>query len=225
MCEEEDFGEELLICPEDEDDFHVTDQLESVSVSSIAVAQPTAPDQEVQTLIARFNPSTSAATRLIYDVKEMHHSKPEDLGFTAAPKGNNLFLWEIQFFGFQPNSLMANDLQKYKKKTGRGYVELEATFPPTYPMHPPFIRVVRPRFKSGSTIVTDGGSICTDVLTMEAWSPSYDIQGLILNVFTAVCVYSPRIDFAATTPYSMEEAKKSYKWAAGVHSWPLPPEF
>jgi ubiquitin-conjugating enzyme E2 Q len=223
MSEEEDFNEELLICGDDED--LPAGEFESIAVTSIPVVEKmTAPDIEVQDLIKRFNPTGSAASRLIYDVKAMRSCKSEELGFRAAPKGDNLFVWEVQFFGFQPGSVTAQDLAEYAKKTNRGYIELEATFPPTYPMHPPFIRVIQPRFIKG-TIITTGGSICTDVLTMEAWSPSYDIQGLILNVFSAVSAYSPRIDFNATTPYSMEEAKKAYKWTAGVHSWPLPPGY
>jgi ubiquitin-conjugating enzyme E2 Q len=224
MSEEEDFNEEVLLGGDD-DDIAPDTQFETLAVSSIPVADKTvAPDMAVKELISRFNPSGAAASRLIYDVKAMMSCKAEELGFRAAPKGDNLFVWEIQFFGFQPGSLTAKDLETYAKQTNRGYIELEATFPPTYPMHPPFIRVIQPRFLKG-TIITTGGSICTDVLTMEAWSPSYDIQGLILNVFSAVSAYSPRIDFKATTPYSMEEAKKAYKWTAGVHSWPLPPGY
>jgi ubiquitin-conjugating enzyme E2 Q len=219
-CEEEDFNEEVLICSENEDDFAAEDQLEPIA----GVQKTTEPDPELQALITRFNPSGFAAARLISDVKAMRSCKEQEVGFRAAPKGDDLFVWEIQFFGFPRGSRMARDLQAYAKKTSRAYVELEATFPPTYPMHPPFIRVVQPRFQKG-TFITSGGSICTDVLTMEAWSPSYDIQGLIMNVFSVVSTLSPRIDFEATTPYSMQAAKKAYKYTAGVHSWPLPPGY
>jgi ubiquitin-conjugating enzyme E2 Q len=224
MSEEEDFSDEVEVLPDDDEE-KIDLSSELVSVCPAIATEAAPPDAQTQELIGRFNPQGPAASRLLFDLKEMMGSDPKDLGFRAAPKGSDLFTWEIQFFGFQPKSAMLNDLQTYEKHGGRSWVELEATFPPTYPMHPPFLRVVRPRFQSGSTIITDGGSICTDVLTMEAWNPQYDIQGLILNVFTAVCAYSPRIDFDSTTPYSIEEARKSYKWAAGVHSWPLPPGF
>jgi ubiquitin-conjugating enzyme E2 Q len=228
MSEEEDFDEEILICADD-DDLSGGDELESVSVSSLRPSltgtQKTSPtDVETPALIARFNPSGPSANRLIYDVKEMRKSNPNEVGFTAAPKGDDLFLWEIRFFGFPAGSPTALDFKQYTETTKRNYMELEAIFPPTYPMHPPFIRVIQPRFQKGG-IITTGGSICTDVLTMEAWSPSYDIQGLILNVLSAVCAYKPRIDFETTVAYSIEQAKKSFRWTAKYHSWPLPPGF
>jgi len=55
-------------------------------------------------------------------------------------------------------------------------IELEMTFPNEYPMKPPFVRVVRPRFKFLTGHITIGGSICMQVLTTSGWSPSNDIE-------------------------------------------------
>jgi len=85
-------------------------------------------------------------------------------------------------------------------------------FPKDYPMNPPFVRVIRPRFKfltgsysnmlvlsilytlacayknlSASTgHITIGGSICMQMLTRSGWSPSNDIE---------VCTYNTYIHF------------------------------
>jgi ubiquitin-conjugating enzyme E2 Q len=44
--------------------------------------------------------------------------------------------------------LLQKDLVSYAKKTGRkAVVELEMKFPKDYPMNPPFVRILRPRFQ------------------------------------------------------------------------------
>ena len=63
-------------------------------------------------------------------------------------------------------------------------IELEMTFPNEYPMKPPFVRVVRPRFKFLTGHITIGGSICMEVLTSSGWSPSNDIE-----VMSACCCF------------------------------------
>ena len=74
-------------------------------------------------------------------------------------------------------------------------VEMEMKFPKDYPMSPPFVRIVRPRFQflTGKRLslmdplhlllslsytghVTVGGSICMQMLTRSGWSPSNDIE-------------------------------------------------
>lgn len=75
-------------------------------------------------------------------------------------------------------------------------IEMEMQFPKEYPMFPPFVRVIRPRFKfltgknhdfvtdsnkhmiSHKGHVTIGGSICMEMLTRSGWSPSNDIEVL-----------------------------------------------
>jgi len=50
------------------------------------------------------------------------------------------------------------------------------SFPNEYPMKPPFVRVVRPRFKFLTGHITVGGSICMQALTASGWSPGNDIE-------------------------------------------------
>ena len=219
MSEEENFpdDEEVIIGGDDDDEI-------VVDVSSDDEQQTpqeeTSPDQQlVSSLMAKFNPKTGAARRLIYDLKEMMQSNPSELGFSTHPHGTNIFSWEVRLFGFEKGTPMFDDLKRYEKETGRGYVEMCVTFPPDYPNLPPFVRVVRPRFQFHTGRVTVGGSLCTDILTLESWNPMYDIQGLLVNVFSEIMNGKPRIDFGNPTPYSLQEARAAYQRVASDHGW------
>ena len=47
-------------------------------------------------------------------------------------------------------------------------------------MCPPFVRVLRPRFKFLTGHVTVGGSICMQMLTKSGWSPANNMEVLYL---------------------------------------------
>jgi ubiquitin-conjugating enzyme E2 Q len=223
MSEEEEFsgddGEEVIIDGGD-DDIIIDDAFETVAVA------PPEPekreDTEMKALMGRFNPKTAAARRLLSDLRCVMNGDPNELGFVAEPQGNDIFTWSVRLFGFEKGTPMYTDLQKYKKQTGRDYVEMQVSFPPDYPDRPPFIRVIQPRFAFHTGRVTVGGSLCTDVLTMESWNPSYDIQSLILNIFSEIAAGNPRIDFAHTAPYSLQDARMAYVRVAADHQWKIP---
>jgi ubiquitin-conjugating enzyme E2 Q len=224
MSEEEDFGEEVIIGDDDDPEFEID---EGDFPEPVAAAAPVAKPEDNLTgeLLARFNPKTPAARRLIADLREVMSVKPEEIGFHTQPLNNNLFTWEVRLFGFDKKDPFYKDLMVYKKKTGRDYVEMQVTFPETYPSHPPFIRVVQPRFQFHTGRVTVGGSICTDVLTMDGWGPCYAIQSLLINIFAEIQMGKPRIDFDQSAPYSVEEARAAFRRVASDHHWKVPPGF
>ena len=224
--EEEEFGEdgneeEEVIIDDDDDDDDNGFQLEDHYEDSKPKEDPKkkAEDNIMGELVQRFNPKTGAATRLIHDFYEMKKSNPKDLGFSTEPKNNDIFNWEVRLFGFDEKSEMVSDMKRYKKMTGRDYVEMIVSFPPDYPNFPPFVRVVQPRFQMHTGRVTIGGSLCTDILTMESWNPMYDIQSLMINIFAEINNGNPRIDFSNNMPYSLEEAKSAYMRVASTHGW------
>ena len=46
------------------------------------------------------------------------------------------------------DSLLGKDLKRYAERTNRKpVVAMEMKFPGDYPMNPPFVRILRPRFK------------------------------------------------------------------------------
>jgi ubiquitin-conjugating enzyme E2 Q len=212
--EEEDFGDEVVIEAGDDD-------IEFELDPSPPPAPPPKKEEDsvLQGLIARFNPKTGPARRLLYDLREMMQANPKELGFATEPCGNDIFNWQVRVFGFEKGTPMFKDLAQYKKKTGRDYVEMQVTFPPDYPNCPPFVRVIQPRFQFHTGRVTVGGSLCTDILTLESWNPMYDIQGLMVAVFSEILNGNPRIDFQNPQPYSLQEAKQAYLRVANDHGW------
>jgi ubiquitin-conjugating enzyme E2 Q len=213
--EEEDFGEEVVIeCGDGDIEFDLDPE-------PVRAAPPPKKEEDtvLQGLIGRFNPKTGPARRLLYDLREMMKSNPKELGFSTEPCGNDIFNWKVQVFGFEKGTPMFEDLGQYKKKTGRDYVEMQVTFPPEYPNCPPFVRVIQPRFQFHTGRVTVGGSLCTDILTLESWNPLYDIQGLMVAIFSEILNGNPRIDFGQPQPYSLQEAKKAYLRVARDHGW------
>ena len=120
------------------------------------------------------------------------------------PFQDNLFLWNVELSDFPKGTPFYKDLESYAKRTNRKpVIEIEMKFPKDYPMNPPFVRVIRPRFQfltgkestsSNLTVggiqivicaictcictghVTIGGSICMQMLTRSGWTPSNDIE-------------------------------------------------
>jgi ubiquitin-conjugating enzyme E2 Q len=209
MSDEEDFGE-MIIEGGDED---------------VVIDTPAKPDQaEIESrltndLISRFNPSSPAARRLINDFKAMSQTSPRELGFVCEPHGNDIFNWDVRVFGFEEETPIWQDLQQYRNETGRSWIDMAVSFPSDYPNIPPFVRVVQPRFAFHTGRVTVGGSLCTDVLTMNAWNPMYDIVSLMVNVVSEITNGNPRIDFRKMRPYSLQEAKAAFERVAKDHGW------
>ena len=49
---------------------------------------------------------------------------------------------------FPKDSLLARDLEQYSALTKRKpVIAMEMKFPKDYPMNPPFVRIIRPRFR------------------------------------------------------------------------------
>ncbi|OHT07266.1 Ubiquitin-conjugating enzyme E2 Q2 [Tritrichomonas foetus] len=216
--EEEDFGndEEVIIDDDDEDEIELD---ESFELPPRADTPEESEDNVMEDLVQRFNPKTGAAKRLLSDLREMMKNDPKELGFSTEPMNNDIFNWEVRLFGFEKGTDIEKDMIKYKQKTGRDYIKMVVTFPPDYPNLPPFVRVVEPRFMFRTGRITTGGSLCTDVLTMESWNPMYDICSLMINISAEIMDGKPRVDFSNPTPYSLEEARAAYFRVASDHGW------
>lgn len=73
------------------------------------------------------------------------------------------------------------------------HVEFEVDFPDKYPMEPPFVRVLYPRFAYRTGHITLGGSICNQMLTRDGWSPALTLDKVMLDIVTNItnCVDDP----------------------------------
>ena len=99
------------------------------------------------------------------------------------------------------------------------FIELEMSFPKEYPFEPPFIRITSPRFKSITGHITNGGSICTDLLTKTGWSASYCVESIIISVKNLIIEGKGRLGNSWSTRYTMNEARGAFSTMLKVHGW------
>ncbi|KAK0467149.1 uncharacterized protein EV420DRAFT_1507476 [Desarmillaria tabescens] len=150
-----------------------------------------------------------------------------ELGWYMPPEfiGDNLFQWIVEMHSFDPSLPIAKDL----KIAGVNSIIFEIRFPPTFPLAPPFFRILTPRFlpfiHGGGGHVTGGGSICMDLLTSDGWLPSYSIPAVIMQIKLAISNLDPRPARLAKDwhrEYHVYEALEGYKRAAAAHGWQIP---
>lgn len=76
---------------------------------------------------------------------------------------SNVYQWIVELHTFDPALPLAQDL----KRMGRTSIVLEVRFGQDFPLTPPFVRVIRPRFvtfaQGGGGHVTAGGALCMEV--------------------------------------------------------------
>ena len=88
----------------------------------------------------------------------------------------------------------------------------------TFPNSPPFVRVLRPRFKFHTGHVTIGGSLCTEVLT-SAWSSENDPFALLILLQNNLIDGNGQIDFQNVYDYTEREAQEAFARVANHHGW------
>lgn len=110
----------------------------------------------------------SATRRLMQDFKSViavqNKTPMHELGWHIdEDKIENMYQWIVELHSFDPTLPLAQDM----KKKGIASIVLEMRFGKDYPMSPPFVRVIRPRFlgfqQGGGGHVTAGGAMCMEV--------------------------------------------------------------
>ncbi|KAI3327793.1 hypothetical protein HD806DRAFT_549729 [Xylariaceae sp. AK1471] len=146
-------------------------------------------------------------------------------------KIENMFQWIVELHSFDPNLPLAKDM----KAAGVTSIVLEIRFLRGFPMTPPFVRVIKPRFlpfaMGGGGHVTAGGAMCMELLTNTGWSPANSMESILLQVRLAMCNMDPRpARLEKPQPhyrcdqYSLREAVEAYTRAANTHGWEIPAE-
>ncbi|KAF3071185.1 hypothetical protein GL218_00565 [Daldinia childiae] len=142
-------------------------------------------------------------------------------------KINNMFQWIVELHSFDPDLPLAQDM----KAAGLTSIVLEIRFLREFPMSPPFVRIVRPRFlpfaSGGGGHVTAGGAMCMELLTNTGWSPANSLESVLLQVRLAICNTDPnpaRLDNIKQRrmDYGISEALEAYTRAALAHGWDVP---
>jgi len=111
-------------------------------------------------------------------------------------------------------------LEEQMRRLGIPAIEIEITFKESYPIAPPFIRVVYPHFKFHSGHITVGGSLCMEMLTNQGWSPTFNVENVITQIKMAISDGGGEIDeFNYNKRYTMNEAIEAFKRVMSVHGW------
>eukprot|EP00731_Ephydatia_muelleri_P027031 Em0018g1131a len=89
--------------------------------------------------------SPVAVHRLLADLTNFTKSSSR-CGISGRPRGDKLFVWDVELSDFEPKSLLGKDLAAYAHKYRRKpVIEVEMQFPKEYPMFPPFGILVQVR--------------------------------------------------------------------------------
>merc|ERR1711966_77048 len=97
-----------------------------------------------------------------------------------------------------------SNLAKDMMVVGINNVEIEMQFPEQYPFEPPFVRVVKPRFKRQTGFVMNG-ALCMELLTKDGWNPINDIESVIVSVRSLLVVGDGRLQAATEMTKSRYE--------------------
>ena len=111
---------------------------------------------------------------------------------------------------------------KKNKKTEVPGVHLHISFQPDFPVSPPFVQVIRPRFQQWTGHVTIGGSMCTELLTSTGWKSDITAMGLILQLQNNLVEGGAKIDRYNVHDYAKAEALVAFKRVARDHGWKVP---
>lgn len=160
------------------------------------------PTREAVSMSLRAQQETSGSKRrLAQDLYRIMNQDTKEAGFSLAPQSeDSMDKWTIKLFQFDKDSNLAKDMLVL----GQDHIELEMKFPDQYPFEPPFVRVVKPRFKKQTGFVMNG-ALCMELLTNDGWNPVNDIESVIVSVRSLLVVGDGRLQ-AAT-----ELSKKRYE--------------
>lgn len=173
---------------------HITDQVESPK-SDFVPNQLSA--STLHLLAPPTNASTSATKALLTTLKQtlqIQNSIPlHELGW-YIPESliSNIYQWIVELHSFDPSLPLAADM----RAAGLKSIVLEMRFSSNFPMSPPFVRVIRPRFlpfmQGGGGHVTAGGALCMELLTNSGWSPVSSVESVLLQVRVAMSNLEPK---------------------------------
>jgi len=194
------------------------------------------PDTHEISSVVLLPPPTNASpvgTRRL--TAELHHllSLQEkyplgELGFYMNPSSvSNVYQWHIELHSFPLDIPLSTDLAAKNLSS----ILLEFRFGPNFPMSPPFVRVIRPRFltiaQGGGGHVTAGGALCMELLTNSGWSAASSMESVLLQIRMAITseVKPARLVPGVARDYGAREARDAYLRACRAHGWEVPQDF
>jgi len=169
------------------------DEESEVAISEAPRKKWREPSRAAVSMSLRAQQATSGSKRrLAQDLYRIMNQDHEEAGFSLAPQvEDSMEKWTIKLFQLDPDSNLAKDMMVL----GIGHIELEMRFPEQYPFEPPFVRVVKPRFKRQTGFVMNG-ALCMELLTKDGWNPINDIESVIVSVRSLLVVGDGRLQAA-----------------------------
>lgn len=136
---------------------------------------------------------------------------------------DSLYHWSVKMHaeGFPPDSTLRRELCSFASQNAsrQAAVVMEVLFPDKYPMDPPFIRVVRPRFQMHTGHITIGGSVCMQLLTPSGWLPSVSLENVFVSIRSEMVEGGGRLDLGRTSDYTAAEAREAFQRVASRYGW------
>ena len=170
--------------------------------------------------------ATPGATRSLHaalreTLKEQKRTPAHELGwYINGELISNVYQWIVEFHSFEAHLPIAKDM----KERGLKSVVMEIRFGKDFPMSPPFVRVIRPRFKTflqgGGGHVTAGGALCMELLTNSGWSAVQPLDKVLMQVRVAITSTEPqpaRLEKGLVSDYGVGEAVEAYIRACRAH--------
>lgn len=232
--EDDDDAASVTTLPEDRqvllsDDESTPRKQSKLSVTSF---QPNTLDISSIQLLGEPAYATSRATKTLQKVLrqalDTQDKQPlHELGwYINSNHIDNVYQWIVELHSFDKNLQIARDLEN----AGLNSIVMEMRFPPEFPLSPPFLRIIKPRFvrftEGGGGHITAGGAMCMELLTTSGWLPAFSIESVLLQVRLAITNELPRparLDFnSRRTEYAIGEAIHEYKRVCIAHNWAIP---
>jgi ubiquitin-protein ligase len=134
--------------------------------------------------------------------------KSKSLGFVCQLVNNDLYHWNVKLFNTFDGTLLGEDLRAFEKKFGVDYISVDFVFSGDYPLQPPKVRIISPRFRAGTGHVTPGGLIKMRILAEENWTPVYTVHAIVDEMKSVLVDGAARLEFEYSF-YSAQEAADS----------------
>jgi ubiquitin-conjugating enzyme E2 Q len=190
----------------DEVQFASLEQINAVSTSKSSWKEPS--KAAISMSLRAEKETTGGRRRLASDLYKIMMNDTNEAGFDVeAADEESMDTWKIRLFKFDSDSKLYKDMLIL----GLDHVELEMSFPDQYPFEPPFVRVVRPRFKKSTGFVMNG-ALCMELLTSDGWNPVNDIESVIVSIRSLLVVGDGQLEAAA----NMSEEKRNKLLAAAI---------
>jgi ubiquitin-conjugating enzyme E2 Q len=65
------------------------------------------------------------------------------------------------------------------------------------------------------------GAFCFELLTKQGWTPTNDIESVLIQIRAIMLVGGARIDFDESQPYTETLSRAAFRSAAKQHNWPI----